>query len=257
VAIQNKDLPRFSIVADRPYLKQVIMAAAASWVLMALALGWTVFKLVGSDAHELESRLSDSRDRVRKANDELDALKQELANTQRAEFISRSANNQIQAALAEKDEQIAGLKADLDFYERLVGSSGRRHGLIVHNAEFAPASDGAWQYTVTLTQNINRGGITSGQMHFAIEGVSAGKLKTISWNELLSDPKAPGSKFSFRYFQQLEGRVMLPAGFSPQRVRVSLKGPFGVIEKNLNWDVAAAAVSGPEKTQSSTTQKKE
>jgi hypothetical protein len=50
---------------------------------------------------------------------------------------------------------------------------------------------------------------------------------------------------------------MLPAGFSPQRVRVSLKGPFGVIEKNLNWEVTAAAASGPDKTQSSTTQKKE
>jgi len=162
-------------------------------------------------------------------------MKQELANSKRSEFISRAANNEIQIALAEKDEQIAGLKADLDFYERLVGSSGRRHGLIVHNAEFTKASDGAWQYAVTLTQNINRGGITSGQMRFDVDGVSEGKLKTISWNTLLQNPNAPGQAFSFRYFQQMEGSVMLPADFNPQNVRVTLKGSFGTIDKVFNW----------------------
>lgn len=255
MAVQNKDLPRFSIVADRPYAKRILIAAAASWLLMALALAWSVFKLAGSDVHKLETLLSESRDRERQANRQLETLKQELANTERAEFISRSANNQIQGALAEKDEQLAGLKADLDFYERLVGSSGRRHGLIVHNAEFAPESDGAWQYTITLTQNINRGGTTAGQMRFDIDGVSAGKLYTVSWNELLQDAKAPGQKFAFRYFQQLEGSVMLPPDFTPQRVRVGLKGPFGAVEKNFSWEATAPAAAGSNGSQVKNTQK--
>lgn len=249
MAIQNKDLPRFSIVAEKPVIKRVLIAAAVIWLLMAAALAWSLYKLTDTNAFKLESRLSDSRARERKAASDLDALKQELANTRRAEFISRSANNQIQTALAEKDEQIAGLKADLDFYERLVGSSGRRHGLIVHDAEFAPASDGAWQYTITLTQNINRGGTTTGQMRFDVEGVSAGKLKTVGWNELLQDPRAPGRKFAFRYFQQLEGAVMLPAGFSPQRVKVSLKGSFGAVEKSFSWESPAPAMAGSKNTQ--------
>jgi hypothetical protein len=255
VAIQNKDLPRFSIVADKPYVKRILIAAAVSWLLMALALAWSVFKLSGSDVHKLETRLSDSQDRERQANKQLETLKQELANSTRAEFISRSANNQIQTALAEKDEQLAGLKADLDFYERLVGSSGRRHGLIVHNAEFAPESDGAWQYTITLTQNINRGGTTSGQMRFDVDGVSAGKLMTVSWNELLQDAKVPGQKFSFRYFQQLEGNVMLPRNFIPQRVRVTLKGPFGSVEKSFSWESPAPAAADSNDIQIKNTQK--
>ena len=37
MAVQNKDLPRFSIVADRPYVKRILIAAALSWLLMALA----------------------------------------------------------------------------------------------------------------------------------------------------------------------------------------------------------------------------
>jgi hypothetical protein len=255
VAIQNKDLPRFSIVAEKPYVKRILIAAAVSWLLMAAALVWSLYKLTDSNAFKLETKLSDSRDREHQAGRQLDALKQELANTKRAEFISRSANNQIQSALAEKDEQLAGLKADLDFYERLVGSSGRRHGLIVHNAEFVPESDGAWQYTIILTQNINRGGTTAGQMRFDIDGVSAGKLKTVGWNELLQDATAPGQKFSFRYFQQLEGSVMLPPGFTPQRVRVSLKGPFGGVEKSFSWETPAPAMADSNDTQMKNTQK--
>jgi hypothetical protein len=235
MAIQNKDLPRFSIVTDKPYIKKALLVSAVLWLLLGIAFVWLFIQSTESNAYKLRTSLAASQDTEQQALKELKTMKQELANSKRSEFISRAANNEIQIALAEKDEQIAGLKADLDFYERLVGSSGRRHGLIVHNAEFTKASDGAWQYAVTLTQNINRGGITSGQMRFDVDGVSEGKLKTISWNTLLQNPNAPGQAFSFRYFQQMEGSVMLPADFNPQNVRVTLKGSFGTIDKVFNW----------------------
>ncbi|HWS41421.1 MAG TPA: DUF6776 family protein, partial [Arenimonas sp.] len=144
-------------------------------------------------------------------------------------------NSQIQTVLADKDEQIAGLKADLSFYEVLVGSSGRRHGLAVHTAEFEAQTNGAWQYTITLTQNINRGGTTSGQMFFAVEGVLDDKLKTLTWSELTQNHQSTGQKFSFRYFQQLQGSAMLPTGFKPQRVKVTVKGSFGSSESSFDW----------------------
>lgn len=235
MAIQNKDLPKFSIVTDKPYMKKALLVLAVLWLVLASAFVWLYIQSIESNTYKLRARLATSQGNERQALDEFKAMKQELANSKRSEFISRTANNQIQTTLAEKDEQIAGLKADLDFYERLVGSSGRRHGLIVHNAEFAKAGDSAWQYSITLTQNINRGGITTGQMHFDVDGVSDGKLKTISWASLLQKPTSPSQAFSFRYFQLLEGSVMLPANFSPQHVRVTLKGSFGTIDKIFDW----------------------
>ena len=108
--------------------------------------------------------------------------------------------------------------------ERRQGSTGQRRGLNTHEVVFAPEAAGTWHYTITLTQNLNRGAISKGTMRFAVEGVRAGKLAGIKWDELLQKPGAPGQPFSFRYFQQLEGSVMLPAGFTPQRVRVQLNG---------------------------------
>jgi hypothetical protein len=157
-------------------------------------------------------------------NEELSELRQRETTLRRSDQISRNANVELQATLAEREDEISGLRADVAFYERLVGSTGQRRGLNAHEAVFAPEAGGTWHFTTTLTQNLNRGAISKGSMRFSVEGVRAGKLASLKWDELLQKPGAPGQPFSFRYFQQLEGSVMLPAGFTPQRVRVQLNG---------------------------------
>ena len=235
MAVQNKDLPRFSIVSQSPRFKGLAVLLGGLWLLLALAWVWLFWRGLHSDAGQLRQQRDAAIAQSEALQNNEARLKQKLANAKRAEFITRSANNQIQEFLAEKDEQIAGLKADMDFYERLVGSGGRRHGLSVHNAEFTPGAGNTWHYTITLTQNINRGGLTSGQMRFAVDGVSGGKLKSVEWALLLQKAEAPAQAFSFRYFQQIEGDVMLPPGFTPQRVRVSVSGGFGKQEQRFDW----------------------
>ena len=172
---------------------------------------------------------------------QLKDLRQQVATLKRSDQISRNANTQLQSSLTEREEEVSGLRADVDFYERLVGSTGQRQGLRVHEARFAPESAGTWHYTVTLTQNLNRGAISKGNMRFVVIGVRGGKLATLKWDELLQAPNAPGKPFSFRYFQQLEDSVMLPPGFTPQRVRVTLQGSGNTVDQVFAWDVRKAA----------------
>lgn len=150
--------------------------------------------------------------------------------------ISRAANNELQNALSERDEEIAGLRADVAFYERLVGATGQRRGLSVHSAQFAPEAGGTWHYEIVLTQNLNRGAISRGEMRFAVEGVRGGKLATIGWEELHQREDAPGQEYSFRYFQRIDGSVILPGDFTPQRVRVSLRGGGASVDQAFDWD---------------------
>lgn len=239
MGIQNNDLPSFSIAPKNTRANRLFIALAVLWFVLATVFLCSLWYYSDSHTNQLAQKLSASENQASAAQNELGLIKQELANSKRADFISRLANNQIQTVLAEKDEQIAGLKADLSFYELLIGSSGRRHGLSIHNAEFEAQSDGAWQYTVSLTQNINRGGTTTGQMFFAIEGVLDGKLKTLGWQELTQNQQPEGQKFSFRYFQQLQGNAMLPKDFKPQRVKVTVKGAFGATESQFGWQLKA------------------
>jgi len=165
---------------------------------------------------------------------ELRRLRQQVTTLKRSDQISRNANVGLQQTLAQREEEVSALRADVDFYERLVGSTGQRQGLRVHEAKFEQEAGGTWHYTVTLTQNLNRGAISKGGMRFAVEGVRAGKLATVKWDELLQEKNAPAKPFSFRYFQQIEDSVMLPPGFTPQRVKVSLSGG---VEQDFPWHV--------------------
>jgi hypothetical protein len=221
VSSPGPDPQRFVIVPHRPRVRAWLVVAAIAWALSLVAVAWFATRLATpppSGSSALDGRKFASQ------NEELLELRQRVTTLRRSDQISRSANVELQATLAERDEEISGLRADVAFYERLVGSTGQRRGLNAHEVVFAPEAAGTWHYTITLTQNLNRGAISKGTMRFAVEGVRAGKLAGIKWDELLQKPGAPGQPFSFRYFQQLEGSVMLPAGFTPQRVRVQLNG---------------------------------
>ncbi|WP_407910411.1 DUF6776 family protein [Lysobacter claricitrinus] len=173
------------------------------------------------------------------------ALAQRVATLTRSDQVSREANARLQSTLADREEQIAQLKADVDFYERLVGATGQRHGLSVHDLRLHRQPGGAWHFSAVLTQNLDRAAVSSGTLTLAIEGSQQGRLRTLDWASLRQQPQAPGAPYSFRYFQQVDGDVFLPAGFTPSRVTVHLQPRGGAaVERALTWDESTAADTG-------------
>ena len=57
---------------------------------------------------------------------ENDDLKQQVTNQLRAAQVNDIANRSLRTTLAEREEEISGLRADLDFYGRLVGGDAQR-----------------------------------------------------------------------------------------------------------------------------------
>lgn len=170
-----------------------------------------------------------------------EALAQQVATLTRSDQVSREANTRLQALLADREEQIAGLRADVDFYERLVGATAQRRGLSVHALRMAPQRPGVWHFTAVLTQNLERGSVSRGGLTLAIEGSRNGRLERLDWNALRQQPRAPAVDYSFRYFQEVEGDVLLPAGFTPVRVITRLQPRGGAaVERSVTWAEATA-----------------
>jgi len=187
------------------------------------------------------ARIEDENHRLRAQGKLLADLQQRVETLKRSDDISRAANQELQSSLAERDEEVSALRADVAFYERLVGTSGQRRGLTVHSVKMQQDANGSWHYTTTLTQNLNRGKVSQGDMSLQIEGARAGKLQTLLWNDLLQKPDATPQSFQFRYFEKLDGSVMLPPGFTPHRVRVYLRSENTTIQQAFPW---ADALSG-------------
>lgn len=204
---------------------------------LALAFGaWGLWKgLAGpADPAELDRRQA-----------RIEALEQQVATLTRSDQISREANRDLQGTLAERDEEISALRADVAFYERFVGSTAQRRGLSVHQLALTPQTDQAWHYTATLTQNLNRGSVSTGRLTLSIEGMQGGRLQRLDWADLRQQPDADGLEYSFKYFQQVEGEIVLPLGFEPLRIRVRLAPQGGaVVEQTLPWaEVAPRATA--------------
>lgn len=223
------------IVPHRPRARALVVLLVAAWV----ASLWGVFELTRRNAvpgfektqGELDKALAELAD----LHDRVERLRQRNAVSHRSDETSRAANQAVQETLAARDEEIAQLRADVAFYERLVGGSAQRQGLAVHSLDLQPTGDGAWRYTVTLTQNLKKASVSKGEITLRVDGVRDGKLSTLGWGDLLQAPQAPPQDFAFKYFQQLEGSVMLPPGFTPHRVRVQVKSDGRQSEQVFPW----------------------
>jgi len=222
-----------SVPPPRPVGWPVLIAVLA----VALSFGgwglWQVFaRHAGEAPTPAQSRAQQQR---------IEELEQRAATLARSDQISRDANRDLQAALSERDEEIAGLRADVAFYERFVGATAQRRGLSVHELTVLPQDEQSWHFTATLTQNLNRGAVNAGRLLVAVEGSEAGKLRRLGWSDLRQQPDAPGVAYSFKYFQQVEGDLLLPPGFKPVRVIARLVPQGGAaVEQSFPWAQATA-----------------
>lgn len=210
------------------YVVLVVLAASLAFGAWGL---WKTFAGVDGDPR--------ATSQARRAT--IEDLEQRVATLTRSDQISRDANRDLQGTLAERDEEIAGLRADVAFYERFVGATSQRRGLTVHALQLQPQGAGAWHFTTTLTQNLNRGAVSSGRLTLSVEGTRDGALERLSWADLRRQAENPGVEYSFKYFQQIEGDLLLPAGFKPLRVRVRAVPAGGTaVEQAFPWAEAAA-----------------
>ncbi|WP_024889160.1 DUF6776 family protein [Luteimonas huabeiensis] len=222
-AAAGAEPPPADAAARTPWPLVLIAVVALSLLFGAWGL-WTVLSSAGAGADPGER---------------LAQLEQEVTTLARSDQISREANLQLQGALAERDEEIAGLRADLAFYERFVGATAQRRGLTVHELKLAPGGGQVWHATATLTQNLNRGEPSEGELRLLVEGTLDGRLQQLDWNALRQREDAPPLPYSFKYFQQVEGDIVLPAGFTPTRITARLQPRGGSpVEQSFAWSDA-------------------
>ncbi|HET8897873.1 MAG TPA: DUF6776 family protein [Rhodanobacteraceae bacterium] len=166
-----------------------------------------------------------------------EALAQQVVNLKRSEQMAKIAADSLRHTLADREEEISALRADLAFYSRLVGSGEQQSGLVLHSVHVTPIQgSNAYNLSLVLTQSANRGAENQGKVRLALEGVDKGKLVLLDGADI-GDPGSNGElPYRFKYFEQLHATVLLPAGFIPNRLRVVVKPDGGnESQHNVTW----------------------
>lgn len=231
--------PRFVVrTHDAARDRRTKVLWGAGWLASLALVAGVAWALSGADTVPS----APGRTGVRALRAENDDLRQQVANLQRADQVADIATKELKKNLAERDEEISGLRTDLAFYSRLVGGTGQRDGLKIQGARVTavPGMPSAWNLVVTLTQNARRGDMVKGNLSMAVEGIQGSKVATLQGAALGQSAASTGIPFSFKYFQQVQASFTVPAGFKPTRLRFSAGADGG--------DTATSAIAWADAT---------
>lgn len=227
------------VKAHRPWKSKFV------WALIALVLlisGWTLFDygrfLAGYDSRETASEIIGLEQVQEHLGKRIESLREDKAVLKRAAQIERKAYNELETTLKVLQGEILELKEELAFYRGIVSPKDSRFGLYLQN--FFLTQDGEtrnYRYKVVLTQVLKNSRLITGKVKLQFDGLLDGESKTLSLKDVTSKAKKD-LNYRFKYFQNIEGAVTFPDGFSLLRVIVQIL-PRGrqrdMIEKTIEW----------------------
>ena len=197
----------------------------AGVALLAILLLFTAFELGRYDAG---FRVIDSVRGAMSASERIRALEAENAE-QRTQLegaeisrrVDREGYKQVERSLGDMQSQIARLNQDLSFYRGLVQPASNV-GIKVQQMQIVPEG-GAGQFRLKfiLMQVGKSKNSVTGNVSVTVDGLQGGMPLSLALSQLGADTHA-SLAYSFRYFQDYDKLLQLPAGFEPTRVRTEI-----------------------------------
>jgi hypothetical protein len=176
-------------------------------------------------------------------------LRQQVANLKLNADIDQQANKDIRRQLMQQTVQIAALERDIAVYRSMM-SSGRNANpqgisIGVFHVTRADQAD-AYHYKLVLQKLAAMDDPFQGDLNIKIVGVQTlggeEKPRSLSLHELSDQVAAEQISLSFKYFQNIEGDLVLPGGFKPEKIQFLVKSTNrkhpATIENELEWQLS-------------------
>lgn len=208
--------------AHRPLRTAVLGAVAVA--LLALA-GWLLFEQGRwrslQERRDAATARRESRTLDRAALEENHALKQRIAVLERSAQVDAEASAASRAHIIELQGQLASLREELSFYRSVMASREAAQGLKIHRLLLEGSDvDGVYTYTLVLTRFANDDSLAKVSAQIQVEGEQDGEPRTLDAAAL--DVAGGELQFAFRHFHKGSGRLRIPSGFEPQRLRLTV-----------------------------------
>lgn len=212
-------------------------------ILLAL-LGWGTYELgyyrAGFDNKDLRVQ----RDSLAKRMDEIErfnkVLREKNAVLEQSKRIDKAAMTNVDDTIQDLQKEILELKEEVSFYRGIVSPNEANSGIKIASMEIhqvGTVEKGGFRFKLVLTQPRNKKTIIKGQGSISVTGLQGSHQKTLSLAEI-TNRRMNRLDLRFKYFQNIEGDIVLPKGFEPTGVIIELnpKGKgLSNIHKNYDW----------------------
>lgn len=239
--------PKLIVRSDNARQRRwLAVAMAVTWLATLASAWWLGAERAAPDLAAIRERAAGSTRTASELGTSIDAAKRRIAVLERSDQVSRLANESLQKTLRVREGDLAKLRDDLAFYQRLVGGETGRTLKVQQLALRPIGHSNAFGFRVLLTRNAQAGETNRGSVTVRVSGAGSGKLVQLEWDRLQQETAATPLVYDFKYFQQLESSLILPAGFEPDRVVVRARASDGsAIEESFAWQAALKAGGDP------------
>jgi hypothetical protein len=163
---------------------------------------------------------------VRTLGAKLREAESRLATTEVARRVDHEAETQVEKSLAELQARLGEATQELAFYRSVVSPSDGILGMRVQRLRVQPAlAPRHYRVRLVLVQAARQDAITAASADFTVDGLQGGHAASLPLSEIGTSSRV--LNFSFRYFQELETEIELPADFVPQNVQIEVRPAKG------------------------------
>lgn len=155
--------------------------------------------------------------------EELMSLQQEKVNLELDNTVNEAALEQIRERMVSLQQQLARQGEELGLYRTLMAEQGDTDALSVDSLNLRPTAEAnTYQYRMVVRGRPELSKAIDASISLTIEGLLAGEPHTIPFNEADLSLQGEGLAIRFKYFKVLRGEFVLPAGFVPHKVVLSV-----------------------------------
>ena len=169
-------------------------------------------------------------------------LRKQIAIFDRTSVMDRHAQDEIANTVKSQREKIIQLEQDIVYYRQVVSPESGEKGMVIGQLNItATTVPGRYRYKAVMRQYGIEDVPLVGYVNINIIGYRDGERQVIPLRDLTDDENQLDIKLGYRYFQNIEGELVIPPGFVPDQIHVAAVSTSPVekrINENFSWVVA-------------------
>lgn len=201
---------------------RVLVLIAALLLMLAMAAGFWLGQMAAYSSMGIDPETYRRfQQELPEAHADLVTLSRELQVERTRHEVDRRALELLRGDLAAQKEQIASLEEGLRFYRDLMAPGEITQGLSLRDIELVQQNNSdRYAFRIVVQQEARKHDTLKGELYVEVSGTRDGERVSYPLADLSEDVEGSVVPLRFRYFQAIEGELMLPDGFVPEEVSV-------------------------------------
>ncbi len=241
-AVKGSKQYQMVVVPHRPIYKTGILLL---FVLAMMAFSYLTYEFGMGEGLTLKVEVVKEKDLIKaqlaESTSTVDRMRQEIAGLKLGGEVDSRATEEVWQTVESLQDEIALLNEEIRFYKGVMVPNAEDKGLRIERLDVKNTADSnKFKYSLLLTQVVDKHDFVQGGVEISVIGKEGDMDSQLKLSELNTAQK-DSIGFRFRYFQNIDGELSVPAGFEPREVMIVARS-FGRnaqrLEKKFNWQLS-------------------